>query len=40
MDQPSPIQHQELVPQLKPELAADTTTARAELEGHDEIVAK
>jgi hypothetical protein len=40
LDHPSPLQHQELVPQPKPELAADTTTARAELEGHNETTAK
>jgi hypothetical protein len=40
LDQPSPIQHQELVPQPKPELAADTTTARAELEAHNETTPK
>jgi hypothetical protein len=37
LDHPSPLQHQELVPQPKPELAADTTTARAELEGHTQM---
>jgi hypothetical protein len=40
LDHPSAVQHQELVPQPKPELAADTTTARAELESHNESVAK